>query len=101
MNSNFIKVKNIKSEGKFKECVVNLNGKDPSKIKVNDISNKPTIVTTNLKKVINWLNKVDTSKLKDVENIEDIAVAGSAKPSTNNNNGTIVSNILFPPIIFK
>lgn len=81
--SNFIKVKNIRSGGKFKECVVNLNGKDPSKIQVNDISKKPTIVTTDLSKVISWLNnKVDTNKLKNVENIEDIATASSAKPDT-------------------
>lgn len=73
--SNFIKVK-LKKSDDFGDCYVSFSGKDPASISVNDLSSAgsgqfPTFRVINIKNVIDWFNTVDTSKLTDVDVIND------------------------------
>ncbi len=64
----------LKSGNDFKNCRISFNGASPSSINVNIVNSDrpfPAIQTVTLDNIINWLNNVDTSKLEDVDSIED------------------------------
>ncbi|MBR3322225.1 hypothetical protein IKG05_01130 [Candidatus Saccharibacteria bacterium] len=72
---NWVEIKNWRVDGEFKTCYANFNREDPMNIMVSDLTTSDGYLLiadqTPLAMIISWMNRVDTSKLTDVDVVTD------------------------------